>query len=329
MSNIEFKTTFCLFSFLALAGCYPVHTSEDGKSLHINYEKSQNSIACEFIKAWEMEYAHHNRQIKDSAIWELAITINHTRTGNSGLATTGSRTEAVSNWTKVFSAGINHSSTGLYKLTGSFKLSIPGGVYSNESIIDANNGNGELKLLEPFASECANPYLNLKQMAIYSQFESFIKGYNPENKGELKYTNLNFEDTGQIVLSTGGKFTYALVPYEAVLPPALSYTDQINITALATRSLPLTEKQIREAKLKKQRGQKVYVTNINEIQRSSSQKSGSHQFAKPPSKKLTGSNNASIRSLLNTPKGFIADPDRERKRQLLEDQVQEALDDLQ
>lgn len=365
------------FSLLFLVGCFPVRPGPDGNSIHIDYEKVQYSIACEFIRAWKMEYAYHDQPLEDAAFWNLDITINHTRTGTSGLKSTGSRTETVSNWTKVFDVGINPSSTGDYKLTASFKLKAPFSFFTNESLEAVRANRGDFVFADKFATECADPYLNLKQMAIYSQFENFIKGFKPETTRGLKYTNLNFEDTGQLILSTGGTFTYALVPYKVVLPPTLSYTDKLYIQAFATRKRVPTPKEAREAKLKEKRGQKVYVTNLNQVPRGggSSRLSAdeirflacrinypgsgdvekyndciSHvkgkQFTIADKRDTGGSGDdtgfretgvpfgeppedSSFESLLNTPKGFIADPDRERKRQLFEDRVEEALEDLE
>jgi hypothetical protein len=204
-------------------------------------------------------------------------------------------------------------------------------------------------LKEEVASVCDDKYVNISQLGIVPHFDRFVRGYDPEhNNDEQKYTNLIFESTGKLVASIGGSFLYKLVPYSALFPPEASYTDRIKIVIVITRK-PLNPKKktIKPALVKiSNLGslRRVTIVNVAELackikypeanqdeafdkcmgKEKPVRSTGLRSIIKTPESKLRSTRPAVRR--LPTKKAIIADTNRETKRRLFEQSVDEVID---
>jgi hypothetical protein len=337
-------------SCLLLSGCgYPLKVDKDKKTVHVNYEKIHNSVICHVIEAWKNERSYHHRRLDtDGTNWFTDLEIRHTRTGSAGISSKGDHTRVLGSWTRVFNVSLGPSVSNKYEMVSNTKFNVPGSVFTRKSL-DGNYPNEQMVLKEEVASVCDDKYVNISQLGIVPHFDRFVRGYDPEhNNDEQKYTNLIFESTGKLVASIGGSFLYKLVPYSALFPPEASYTDRIKIVIVITRK-PLNPKKktIKPALVKiSNLGslRRVTIVNVAELackikypeanqdeafdkcmgKEKPVRSTGLRSIIKTPESKLRSTRPAVRR--LPTKKAIIADTNRETKRRLFEQSVDEVID---
>ncbi len=358
---------FVAFLALLLSGClHPLRVS-DGNMLYIDYDRIQNAIICHLIDAWKLEYDYHNRKLPDYAtVWVVELTLKHSRSGSLGASASGKKNTIHHSWKKEINTGLNPSDTSTYELASNLDLTIPQDFFTEASMNAGAVTTDYLQLTDTQKTICEDDkYVNLDQMGILPHFNNYIKGYPRESGDEqLKYTNLTFENTGQLVASLGGNFTYALVPYTVVLPPLASYTDKIYLKALVTR-LRLSDYRKKIARPKPARVTidnnfitmagsvtgNIYITNMRELachlkdtdnipaikkcieaypkQTPPSSEMTIQQFggrrATPPSITAQPPSVLSEPTISSQPKGPRANSDLERQRQLIDDIIEDRL----
>lgn len=266
--NKNYKNNYILLIAVALpVSC--VHYPPN-KNLSIDYEKIQNSILCHVIDAWKFEYGYHKRTLginpnppkpkrtlginsnppkpksdddknnklllQDAVGWNVKLNLVHERQGVASLGGTEAHTDKNANWAKVLNFGITPSTDLKYSFTSNPQLKIPQGVFTDEDLKTTKSNANDFKFSKEFAGTCDAKYLDLSQMGINQHFKTFIKGFSPEENGEVqKYVNLNFDSVGKLVVSFEPTFTYELVPHKAVFLPKANYTDTVTIDLDITR----------------------------------------------------------------------------------------------
>ncbi|MCB1385032.1 MAG: hypothetical protein KDJ80_03745 [Nitratireductor sp.] len=287
--------TACLIAGSLVAGCaYPTRVNPEDKTIHIDYEKIQNSLICRLIEAWKIEREYHERRLNegDGTNWLTEITITHTRTGAAGLGSGMKATKVLTqhNWTRTIPATLTPSDSNSYEVKSNIKVNIPRGLFENYA---KSRNNLDLKFKEDYKNLCVNEnYLDIRHLGIVSQFENFIKGFEKEHHGKdakpRRYTNLNYSGTAKLSASLDPSFKFSLVPYEFLLPLQAKYEDKIDVVVKVTRE---------------------------------------DLYEKPEKEKVSKKAGRSARETAERSQGIVPDTYKQRNQDLLEERVMELIDE--